>query len=119
MACVAGTQIAACIRSNTKKESAMNLVLWLVVGSVLGWIASVITRPPSQSEVDSFANWGLLINMLVGIAGATLGAWLLSPLLGLGTVTLDQFSLSALGVALGGAVVMLAIVNVLRGISAR
>ena len=57
--------------------------------------------------------------MLVGIAGATLGAWLLSPLLGLGTVTLDQFSLSALGVALGGAVVMLAIVNVLRGISAR
>lgn len=97
----------------------MNLVLWLVVGSVLGWIASVITRAPSESEIDTFANWSLLINMMVGIAGATLGAWLLSPLLGLGAVTLDQFSLSALGVALGGAVVMLAIVNVLRGISAR
>ena len=97
----------------------MNLVLWLVVGSVLGWIASVITRTPAQTEGDSFANWDLLLNMLVGIAGATLGAWLLSPLLGLGTIALDQFSLGALVVALGGAVVMLAIVNVLRGVGAR
>jgi uncharacterized membrane protein YeaQ/YmgE (transglycosylase-associated protein family) len=60
------------------------------------------------------AQQGLLLNIVVGIIGALLGGWLLAPLFGTGTINQNDFSISSLLVSFLGAVVLLAIVNLLR-----
>ncbi|MFM1991163.1 MAG: hypothetical protein RJA99_4120 [Pseudomonadota bacterium] len=89
----------------------MNLLIWLVVGGVIGWIASMIMRTDAQQ--------GVLLNVVVGIVGALLGGWLISPLVGVGTINQSNFSIAAMGVSLVGAVILLAIVNLFRRGSAR
>ena len=89
----------------------MNLLIWLVVGGVIGWIASVIMRTDAQQ--------GVLLNVVVGIVGALLGGWLISPLVGVGTINQSNFSIAAMGVSLAGAVILLAIVNLFRRGSVR
>lgn len=84
----------------------MNLVIWLVVGGVIGWIASIIMKTDAQQ--------GLLLNVVVGIVGALIGGWLLSPLVGAGTLNQGDFSLAGLFVSLVGAVVLLFVVNLIR-----
>ena len=84
----------------------MNLIIWLVVGGLLGWIASKIMRTDAQQ--------GMLLNIVVGIVGAFLGGFLLAPLFGTGTINQNDFSLSSLLVSLLGAVILLAIVNLFR-----
>lgn len=89
----------------------MNLIIWLVVGGVIGWLASLIMRTDAQQ--------GILLNVVVGIVGAMLGGWLISPLLGVGTINQNTFSIGALVVSLVGAVILLAIVNLFRRGSVR
>lgn len=84
----------------------MNFIIWIVVGGVLGWIASIIMRTDAQQ--------GMLLNVIVGIIGALLGGWLLAPLFGTGTINQNDFSLPSMLVSLLGAVILLAIVNLLR-----
>ena len=84
----------------------MNLIIWLVVGGVIGWIASLIMKTDAQQ--------GLFLNVVVGIVGALLGGWLISPLVGAGTVNQGDFSLAGLLVSLVGAVILLFIVNLIR-----
>ena len=84
----------------------MNLIIWLVVGGLIGWVASLIMKTDAQQ--------GLLLNVIVGIVGALLGGWLLSPLVGAGTVNQGDFSLMGLLVSLGGAVILLFVVNLIR-----
>jgi uncharacterized membrane protein YeaQ/YmgE (transglycosylase-associated protein family) len=84
----------------------MNLIIWLVVGGVIGWIASLIMKTDAQQ--------GLFLNVVVGIVGALLGGWLISPLVGAGTVNQGDFSLPGLLVSLVGAVILLFIVNLIR-----
>jgi uncharacterized membrane protein YeaQ/YmgE (transglycosylase-associated protein family) len=81
----------------------MNLIIWLVVGGLIGWVASLIMKTDAQQ--------GLLLNVIVGIVGALLGGWLLSPLVGAGTVNQGDFSLMGLLVSLGGAILLLFVVN--------
>ena len=81
----------------------MNLIIWLIVGGLIGWLASVVMKRPE----------GMILNVVVGIVGAMLGGWLISPLLGAGTINQNNFSLPALVVSLLGAVILLAIVNLL------
>ena len=57
---------------------------------------------------------GVVLNVVVGIIGAMLGGWLLAPMLGTGTINSNDFSLAGLGVSLLGAIVLLAIVNLVR-----
>ena len=76
----------------------MNLIIWLVVGGLIGWVASLIMKTDAQQ--------GLLLNVIVGIVGALLGGWLLSPLVGGGTVNQGDFSLMGLLVSLGGAIIL-------------
>jgi len=52
----------------------MNLIIWLVVGGVIGWLASLVMKTDAQQ--------GMILNVVVGIVGALLGGWLLSPLRG-------------------------------------
>jgi uncharacterized membrane protein YeaQ/YmgE (transglycosylase-associated protein family) len=89
----------------------MNLLIWLVVGGVIGWLASIIMRTDAQQ--------GMLLNIVVGIIGAMLGGWLISPLLGVGTINQNNFSIGSLVVSLVGAVILLAIVNLFRRGSVR
>jgi uncharacterized membrane protein YeaQ/YmgE (transglycosylase-associated protein family) len=84
----------------------MNLIIWLVVGGLIGWIASMIMRTDAQQ--------GVILNVVVGIIGALLGGWLLAPLFGTGTINSSDFSLPGLLVSLLGAIILLAIVNLVR-----
>ena len=84
----------------------INFIVWLIIGGLIGWVASMIMRTDGQQ--------GMLLNVVVGIIGAALGGWLISPLVGVGTINQGTFSLGALAVSLLGAVILLAIVNLLR-----
>jgi uncharacterized membrane protein YeaQ/YmgE (transglycosylase-associated protein family) len=87
------------------KESQMGFILWLIVGGIVGWLASLIMRTDGQQ--------GILLNVIVGIIGAFIGGWLISPMVGTGTIN-DGFSIGSLVVSLIGAVILLAIVNLFR-----
>jgi uncharacterized membrane protein YeaQ/YmgE (transglycosylase-associated protein family) len=84
----------------------MNLIIWLVIGGLLGWVASIIMRTDAQQ--------GVLLNVIVGIVGALLSGWFISPMVGVPTINQGAFSLGALLVSLIGAVILLAIVNLVR-----
>ena len=82
----------------------MNILVWLVVGGLLGWAASAVMRTQE----------GILLNVVVGIVGAALGGWLLSPLMGAPTINQSNFSLPSLLVSFLGAVMLLVLVNFIR-----
>ena len=84
----------------------MTFILWLIIGGVLGWLASIVMKTNDQQ--------GIFLNVIVGIVGAFLGGLLLAPLFGTGTINQGDFSMSSLLVSLAGAVVLLAIVNFVR-----
>ena len=84
----------------------MNFIIWIVVGGLTGWVASMIMKTDAQQ--------GMFLNVVVGIVGSMLGGWLISPLLGAGTINQSDFSLGGLLVSLVGAVILLAIVNLFR-----
>lgn len=84
----------------------MNFIIWIVVGGILGWLASIVMRTDAQQ--------GMFLNVVVGIIGALLGGWLLAPLFGTGTINQSDFSIPALLVSFLGAIVLLAIVNLVR-----
>jgi len=89
----------------------MNIIIWLVVGGLIGWVASMIMRTNGQQ--------GMILNVIVGVVGALLGGWFLAPMLGTGTINSNDFSAASLGVSLLGAVILLAIVNLVRRGTAR
>jgi uncharacterized membrane protein YeaQ/YmgE (transglycosylase-associated protein family) len=89
----------------------MNLIIWLIVGGVLGWIASKIMRTDAQQ--------GIVLNIVVGVIGALLAGLLLTPLFGVGTINQSSYSLPSLFASLLGAIILLAIVNLVRRGSVR
>jgi uncharacterized membrane protein YeaQ/YmgE (transglycosylase-associated protein family) len=84
----------------------LNFVSWLIVGGIIGWIASAIMRTDAEQ--------GTLLNIVVGVVGAFVAGLVLTPLLGIGTINEGSFSLPALIVSLLGAVILLAVVNLFR-----
>jgi uncharacterized membrane protein YeaQ/YmgE (transglycosylase-associated protein family) len=84
----------------------VNFIVWLILGGLIGWIASKVMRTDAQQ--------GIFLNIIVGIVGAMLAGWLISPLLGAGTINQNDFSLPGLFVSFLGAIVLLAIVNLIR-----
>ncbi len=84
----------------------MNILIWLIVGGILGWLASLIMGTDAQQ--------GILLNVVVGIVGALIGGFVLAPLFGTATINQGDFSLSGLLVSLLGAIILLAIVNFFR-----
>lgn len=81
----------------------INFLIWIVVGGILGWLASMVMRTDSQQ--------GPLLNIIVGIVGAFLAGLVISPMLGIGTINSGNFSVESLLVSLVGAVILLAVVN--------
>ena len=84
----------------------MNLIILLVVGGILGWLASIVMKTDGQQ--------GLFLNVVVGIIGAVLAGYVISPLIGGAPITSGSFSVQSLIVSFLGAVVLLAIVNLFR-----
>jgi uncharacterized membrane protein YeaQ/YmgE (transglycosylase-associated protein family) len=80
----------------------MNLIIWLVVGGIIGWLASIVMKTNAQQ--------GMVLNVIVGIVGAVIGGWLM----GRGTINDADLSVPALLVSFIGAVVLLALVNLIR-----
>jgi uncharacterized membrane protein YeaQ/YmgE (transglycosylase-associated protein family) len=84
----------------------MNILIWLVVGGLIGWLASKIMNTDAQQ--------GIGLNVVVGVIGALLAGWLITPLVGGTTINQGDFSLSGLVISLLGAIILLAIVNLFR-----
>jgi uncharacterized membrane protein YeaQ/YmgE (transglycosylase-associated protein family) len=80
----------------------MGIFLWIVFGALAGWIASMLT--------GNNARMGLLANIIVGLIGAFIGGWVAS-LLGVGTMLVYDFR--SLLIAIGGSVILLAIINLI------
>jgi len=84
----------------------MNVIIWLAIGALVGWIASKLTGSPE----------GILLDVAAGVGGSFVGGMLLGPLVGAGPVNAAEFNGAGLAVSLLGAVVLLAVLNlVLRG----
>jgi uncharacterized membrane protein YeaQ/YmgE (transglycosylase-associated protein family) len=96
----------AAVQLTAKEHVVINLIVWLVVGGLLGWIASMIMRTDAQQGVG--------LNIIVGIVGALIAGFVVSPLLGLPTINEGAFSAGSLVVSLIGAIILLAIVNLFR-----
>ena len=82
----------------------MNLLIYLVVAAVIGWVATELMHDRSN----------LLINIVVAVVGAFLAGYFLSPIFHVGTIN-DAITLPTVLVTLLGSVILLAIVNLLRG----
>jgi uncharacterized membrane protein YeaQ/YmgE (transglycosylase-associated protein family) len=89
----------------------MGIILWLVIGGVVGWLASLVMRRD--------ASQGIILNIVVGIIGALLGGWLISPLIGAPSINSGEISFASLLVSFLGAVILLAIVNLITRRSGR
>jgi len=84
----------------------MNFILWIIIGGILGWLASIMMKTNAEQ--------GLFLNIVVGIVGALLSGWLIAPMLGTGTINQNDFSIGSLAVSFLGAIILLAIVNLVR-----
>ncbi|MDB5701284.1 MAG: GlsB/YeaQ/YmgE family stress response rane protein [Sphingomonadales bacterium] len=80
----------------------IGLLMWLIVGGIIGWLASIVMRTDGQQ--------GLFLNIIVGIVGAFIGGLIF----GHGEMNDNVFSAPALIAAFLGAVILLAIINLIR-----
>lgn len=78
----------------------MGFILWLVIGGLIGWVASMIMRTDAQQ--------GIFLNIIVGIVGAFIGGLLFG-----GSIN-EGITLTTVLTSLVGAVILLAIVNLVR-----
>ena len=84
----------------------MGFIILLIVGGLIGWVASMIMRTDGQQ--------GILLNIVVGIVGALLAGFIVTPLIGGAPITSGEISIQSVVVSLPGAIVLLAIINLFR-----
>ena len=83
----------------------LNFIVWLIAGAIIGWLASELMGTRE----------GLWLDIVVGVVGAFLAGYILTPLLHISTINQGNFSIPGLLVSLGGAVILLAVVRLLSG----
>lgn len=81
----------------------MGIIIWIIFGGLVGWIASIIIGTNPQQ--------GLMLNIIVGIVGAILGGWIMSFF---GENGVTGFNLYSFIVAILGAVILIIVVKALR-----
>ncbi len=81
----------------------MNLLIYLVVAAVIGWVATELMHDRSN----------LLINIVVAVVGAFLAGYFLSPIFGVGTIN-DAITVPTMLVTLLGSIILIAIVRMIR-----
>jgi len=82
----------------------MNILIYLIVAAVIGWVATQIMRDRSS----------LLMNIIVAVVGAFLAGFILSPFFNIGTIN-EAITLPTVFVTLLGSIILLAVVNLFRG----
>jgi uncharacterized membrane protein YeaQ/YmgE (transglycosylase-associated protein family) len=82
----------------------MGIIIWLIIGGIVGWLASLIMRTDAQQ--------GILLNIVVGIVGAFLASWLL-PRIGV-SFSVGNAMVTSILYATIGAVILLLIVGLVR-----
>ena len=80
----------------------MGIIIWLIIGGIVGWLASLVMRTDAQQ--------GILLNIVVGIVGAFIGGLIFNR----GDINEAPLDISAILVSLVGAIILLAIVNLFR-----
>jgi uncharacterized membrane protein YeaQ/YmgE (transglycosylase-associated protein family) len=80
----------------------IGIIVWLIIGGVVGWLASIVMRTDAQQ--------GIILNIIVGIVGAFIGGLIT----GGGNINNAGLNLTTFLVSLLGAIVLLAIVNLVR-----
>ena len=83
----------------------MNIIIYLIAGAIVGYIASRIMHTNSQQ--------GLFLDIVVGVIGAFLAGYFITPLLGIGTIN-DAITIPTLLVTLLGSIVLLALYKMIR-----
>ena len=89
----------------------MNIIVWLVIGGLIGWVASMVMGTNGRQ--------GVLLNVVVGIAGAALGGWLFGGVLSTSTINQGNLSFSGIMVSLVGAIILIAALKMFRGGASR
>ena len=84
----------------------MGFIIWLIIGGIVGWLASLIMRTDAQQ--------GIILNIVVGIVGAVIAGLIFG-----GGINSDPLDLTNILLSLLGAVILLAIVNLVRRGSVR
>jgi uncharacterized membrane protein YeaQ/YmgE (transglycosylase-associated protein family) len=82
----------------------MNLLIYLIIAAVIGWVATRVMHDNSN----------LLVNIIVAVLGAFLAGYFLSPIFHVGTIN-DAFTIPTMLVTLLGSVILLVILNLIRG----
>lgn len=81
----------------------MNIIIWIIFGGIVGWVASLIMKTNAQQ--------GALLNIIVGVVGAVIGGWLMSVI---GQSGVGGFNLYSFLVALLGSVALIGIAKAIR-----
>jgi uncharacterized membrane protein YeaQ/YmgE (transglycosylase-associated protein family) len=90
----------------------MNFIISLILGGIIGWLASKVMNTDAQQ--------GIFMNIVVGVVGSMLGKFVAGNFLGMGGMGLrDGIDLPSIGVAFVGAIVLLGVVNLIRRGSVR
>ena len=80
----------------------MGIIMWLIVGGIVGWLASMVMRTDAQQ--------GILLNVVVGIVGAFIGGLIFAR----GNINDAPLTVTTFLVSLVGAIILLGIVNLVR-----
>jgi len=89
----------------------MSFIIWILVGALVGWIASLIMKTDAQQ--------GTILNIVIGILGAFLGGYLISPLVGVSTINQNALSIPSILVSIVGAVIVILIWKLISKASSR
>ena len=89
----------------------MSFIIWILVGALVGWIASLIMNTDAQQ--------GTILNIVFGILGAFLGGYLISPLVGVSTINQNALSIPSILVSIVGAVIVILIWKLISKASSR
>jgi uncharacterized membrane protein YeaQ/YmgE (transglycosylase-associated protein family) len=89
----------------------MGIIILLIVGGLIGWVASMIMRTDGQQ--------GIVLNVVVGIVGALIAGFIVTPMIGGAPITSGVISIQSILVSLVGAIILLAIINLVRRGSVR
>jgi uncharacterized membrane protein YeaQ/YmgE (transglycosylase-associated protein family) len=84
-----------------REDTSMNLIVSLIIGGIIGWLASIVMKTNAQM--------GMIANVIVGIVGSTIGFWL-AGVLGLGA----NGALAQWLVSIAGAAILIALLKALN-----
>lgn len=89
----------------------INFLIWILVGGLIGWLASLL--------VGTSARQGVLLNIIVGVLGAFVAGLVLTPIFGVPTINEGNFSFGSVMMSLLGSILLIAAVNILRRVALR